>query len=416
MRVSDPFDDVQVEKSKAILVGVAVLALIALYAILFPAQGALVAMIVAFFVIIMLHELGHLILAKRSGMKVTEYFVGFGPRLWSFKKGETEYGLKAVPLGGYCRIIGMTNLEEVAPEDEPRAYRSKSWHAKVATAAAGPAVHFIIAIVLMFTVLFFAGDYRNEHATTNLSTVTQGAQTAGLQPGDRVVSINGSPVNSWDQVPSLINPRSHPAHAGDVVHITVERGDVLLERDVVLQKSTEPGNEGRIVAGIGPHTVVPHPSLVSAVTDAPRQVADVSWESVKAIGSVFSPSGISNYFRILSGNQGSNTNQNQRFVSPVGFGQLANDAVKSGWVTAFGLLIAINVFVGLFNLLPLLPFDGGHIAIASYEKVASWVRRKRVQVDVAKLMPLTVGVMAVLGFIFLSSLFLDITHPVANPF
>jgi membrane-associated protease RseP (regulator of RpoE activity) len=185
---------------------------------------------------------------------------------------------------------------------------------------------------------------------------------------------------------------------------------------VVLQKSTEAGSEGRVVAGIGPHVTVPHPGIVSAVTDAPRQIVDVSWESVKAIGTVFSPSGISNYFRVLSGDQGSNTNQNQRFVSPVGFGQLANDAVKSGWVTAFGLLIAINVFVGLFNLLPLLPFDGGHIAIASYEKVASWVRRKRVQVDVAKLMPLTVGVMAVLGFIFLSSLFLDITHPVANPF
>jgi membrane-associated protease RseP (regulator of RpoE activity) len=103
-------------------------------------------------------------------------------------------------------------------------------------------------------------------------------------------------------------------------------------------------------------------------------------------------------------------------VSPVGFGQLANSAVKSGWVTAFGLLIAINIFVGLFNLLPLLPFDGGHIAIATYEQIASRIRRRRVQVDMAKLMPLTVGVLAVLAFIFLSSLFLDITHPVANPF
>ena len=83
-------------------------------------------MIVALFVMIMLHELGHFVAAKRSGMKVTEFFVGFGPRLWSFTRGETEYGVKAVPLGGYCRIIGMTNLEEVAPEDEPRAYRNKA--------------------------------------------------------------------------------------------------------------------------------------------------------------------------------------------------------------------------------------------------------------------------------------------------
>ena len=87
---------------------------------------------------IMLHELGHFLAAKRSGMKVTEFFVGFGPRLWSFTRGETEYGVKAVPLGGYCRIIGMTNLEEVAPEDEPRAYRNKGTGPKVARRGGRP--------------------------------------------------------------------------------------------------------------------------------------------------------------------------------------------------------------------------------------------------------------------------------------
>ena len=110
---------------------------------------------------IMLHEFGHFVAAKRSGMKVTEFFVGFGPRLWSVTRGETEYGVKAIPLGGYCRIIGMTNLEEVEPEDEPRAYRNKRTGPKVLVAAAGPAVHFLIALVLMFAVLFFAGDYRS---------------------------------------------------------------------------------------------------------------------------------------------------------------------------------------------------------------------------------------------------------------
>jgi membrane-associated protease RseP (regulator of RpoE activity) len=133
---------------------------------------------------------------------------------------------------------------------------------------------------------------------------------------------------------------------------------------------------------------------------------------VQALGSVFSPSGIANYFRILSGDTSENTDQNKRFLSPVGFGQVANQAVDSGWVAAIYLLIAINIFVGLFNLLPLLPFDGGHIAIATYEKVMSKIRRRRVQVDVAKLMPITVAVVAVLGFIFVSSVFLDITNPV----
>ena len=108
--------------------------------------------------------------------------------------------------------------------------------------------------------------------------------------------------------------------------------------------------------------------------------------------------------------------EGERFVSPVGFGRLSYQAVEAGWVETFALLISINVFVGIFNLVPLLPFDGGHIAIATYEKVASTIRRRRVQVDVQKLMPITAAVVAVLGFIFLSSLFMDLNNPVDNPF
>ena len=107
---------------------------------------------------------------------------------------------------------------------------------------------------------------------------------------------------------------------------------------------------------------------------------------------------------------------NQRFLSPVGFGQVANDAVQAGWVSAFALLITINIFVGLLNLVPLLPFDGGHIAVASYEALMSRIRRRKVQVDMAKLMPITVAVLGVFAFIFVSSLFLDITNPVKSPF
>ena len=139
MRVSDPFETADIGVRKAVIVAVGVLALFVLYAIVYPTQTALVAMILAFFVMIMLHELGHFLTAKRAGMKVTEFFVGFGPRLWSFRKGETEYGVKAVPLGGYCRIIGMTNVEEVAPEDEPRAYRSRTSRSRTWSRPSWPA-------------------------------------------------------------------------------------------------------------------------------------------------------------------------------------------------------------------------------------------------------------------------------------
>jgi membrane-associated protease RseP (regulator of RpoE activity) len=415
VRTRDPFEDVQVDPRRTLGITVALVIAVAIGSFFFPTQAAVIAVILALFVMIMLHELGHFVAAKRSGMKVTEFFVGFGPRLWSVRRGETEYGVKAVPLGGYCRIIGMTNLEEVDPADEPRAYRNKRTGAKVLTAGAGPAVHFVIALVLMFAVLYFAGDYRHERATLTLAQTSQGAASAGLEPGDTIIAINGTPVTEWKQVQSLINPPAQPARPGDVVKFLVRRGDGEITLPVTLQQSTDRGVK-RVIAGVAPSTVLPHPGVVTAIAQAPKQVVDEAWLSIKAIGSMFSPSGISNYFRILSGDTSSNTNQNQRFSSPVGVGALATEAVRAGWVSVFGLLIAINVFVGLFNLLPLLPFDGGHIAIALYERAASTVRRRRVQVDVTKLLPLTVAVVAVLGFIFLSSLFLDITHPIPNPF
>jgi membrane-associated protease RseP (regulator of RpoE activity) len=185
---------------------------------------------------------------------------------------------------------------------------------------------------------------------------------------------------------------------------------------VTLQKSDDP-QDNRVIAGVAPGiSALEHPGLVGSIVEAPRQVAGLGWDSVKAIGGMFSPAGVSNYFRILSGDESSKTNQQNRFVSPVGVANVASNAVKAGWVDVFLLLISINIFVGLFNLLPLLPFDGGHIAIAVYENIASKVRRRKVQVDAAKLLPITVAVLAVLGFIFLSSVFLDITHPLANPF
>lgn len=421
MRASDPFADLEVSQRKSILIAACFVMSLVLCAIVFPSQFALVAMFVAFFTIIMLHEFGHYITAKRSGMKVTEFFVGFGPRLWSFKKGETEYGVKAIPLGGYCRIIGMTNIEEVAPEDEPRAYRNKAWTPKVLVAAAGPATHFFLAAVLMFGVIYFAGDLRNERLVTTLDQASQGAAAAGLQRGDKVIAVNGTAVNDWEQVPELVmGTVDDPAQAGDIIRVVVRRGDAVFEKNVELGLAVDENGEvlkdangqTRVVAGLRPDTYLPRPGLLGAAALAPRQVGEVTVDSVKALGSIFSPSGISNYFRILSGDTSEETDQNKRFLSPVGFGQVANQAVDSGWVAAIGLLIAINIFVGLFNLLPLLPFDGGHIAIATYEKIMSTIRRRKVQVDVAKLMPLTVGVVAVMGFIFVSSLFLDITNPV----
>jgi membrane-associated protease RseP (regulator of RpoE activity) len=421
--VRDPFEGVNVQVRRALVYVVALAVLLVLWGIWSPTGLAAVGVILCLPLIIMLHELAHFVTAKRTGMKVTEFFVGFGPRIWSIKRGETEYGVKAVLLGGYCKIIGMTNLEDVPAEDESRTYRAKSYPAKVLVASAGSLMHFLIAIVLMFSVLWIAGDLAHRQPTTTLAAVSAGAKDAGLRPGDRVVAIDRARITNWDQVHTAVTgTRADPRQPGDHVAVTVQRGNETVTKDVTLTVDTSTGQK-RLIVGIGAKEFIPRLGLGEAIVQAPRQVATIMHESVDALAQRFSPSGIADYFQTLQGTNstsktpsGGNSGDNTRFISPAGFGKLSYDAVRAGWVTVVGLLIAINVFVGVFNLVPLLPFDGGHIAIASYEQIASTIRRRRVRVDVAKLMPVTVAVVAVLGFIFLSSLFLDITRPIANPF
>lgn len=395
----------------AVLAG---LALLVVLGVVRPSAGGTLLVILAFFLMIMLHELGHFVMAKRAGMKVTEFFVGFGPRIWSFRRGETEYGVKAFPLGGYCKIIGMTNVEEVDPADEPRAYRSKGYLARLGVAVAGSAMHFLIAFVLVFAVLAGEGDVRHADVVPVVSRVEIGApaDVAGLRQGDRIVSVDGRAVDEWSDVPDTVRP-----HGGETVDFVVERAGRRLTVPVELDAENPIGQKVGY-AGIAPEYVVPHLSVGESIVQTPGMVYEVTRESVGALGRIFSLSGIRNYTETVAGNdQSSDDSQpSERFISPVGFGRLANQAVQNGWVAAVGLLIAINIFVGVFNMVPLLPFDGGHVAIATYEKIASTVRHRRVQADVNKLIPLTVAVIGVLAFIFLSSLFLDLTRPIPNPF
>ena len=146
-----------------------------------PTRPTFSIVIVAMIVMIMLHELGHFVTAKWSGMKVTEYFLGFGPRLWSFRRGETEYGVKALPLGGYVKIIGMSNLEEVPPEDEPRTYRQQPFRKRLLVAVAGSAVHFILALMLIFTILVGYGQQQPGTVQVQALTVMAGAGKPGAR-------------------------------------------------------------------------------------------------------------------------------------------------------------------------------------------------------------------------------------------
>ena len=164
----------------------------------------------------MLHEWGHYIAAKKSGMKVTEFFLGFGPRIWSFQRGETEFGIKAIPAGGYCRIVGMTNLEEVDLVDEPRTYRQATTGKRLVTVLGGIIVNLLIALVLIFTVIAFHGDVPPVPSRT-IEQVASGspAAKAGLRAGDEVVSVGGKTIAKWEDVGPIVQAnKNQPVEIG----------------------------------------------------------------------------------------------------------------------------------------------------------------------------------------------------------
>ncbi len=236
-----------------------------------------VVVVIALLVMIFLHELGHYLTAKSAGMKVTEFFLGFGPRIWSFRKGETEYGLKAIPAGAYVRIIGMNNLEPVAPEDEPRTYRNKPYWRKMSVASAGSMMHFLMAVVLLFSLFAIYGQRDPDHVWTvgSLSrlgdTQTSPAIAAGLQVGDRIISIDGIPVSTFDSAVDLIQARP-----GQTIVIAVERDGQTFETTATLNDHNP---EGKAVGflGVGARYPYVNQTVPAAAQDTAVAFKDLTW-------------------------------------------------------------------------------------------------------------------------------------------
>jgi membrane-associated protease RseP (regulator of RpoE activity) len=458
---------------------------------------SVLAIVFAIVVSIFLHELGHFIVAKRAGMKVTEFFIGFGPRIWSFQRGETEYGIKVLPAGAYVRIIGMNNLEQVDPADEARTYRAQPYRRRLPVVLAGPFANFAIAFVLLFAIFVGWGQANEQRWTVDRVVTGSAADQAGLQPGDRIVSFNGESVTDFTSLSDLI--ASSP---GGTVTIDYERegeqlsttaplgwrldseaasalpplrsGDQLLSvngQDVstydVLAAQLASADTGTATVvfdrqgfryetevttpvqlpsdgyagflGVGPEVPRDRLDPAAAVGEATTSFGSVVKESVLGIGKMFSPSGISDYFdnvKSASTNDETRTDtaairplestsptvssgepQNQnRPISILGIGRLGAQAFDSGPTAFLWLLVIVNIFLGLFNLVPLPPLDGGHAAIATYEAIREKISGRRYRVDIAKLMPVTYAVVLLFLVIGVSSIYLDIVDPVQNPF
>jgi membrane-associated protease RseP (regulator of RpoE activity) len=398
--MKDPLEDVQLSETRRgnfVVLAVILGGLVAL----FVASPWVAAIIVGLIAMVMLHEAGHLIAARRTGMKATEYFLGFGPRLWSFRKGETEYGVKAIPAGGYVRIIGMSNLEEVAPDDEPRTFRRSTTGRRLVVVLAGVTVNVLLAWML-FTIALAGRGYLVEGPSTTVRQVVAGsaAAEAGLRAGDRFVAVDGTAVSSWDELKSVIERRG----GQETTFVVVRDG----EQVPVVATPGERGGQGFL--GVAPDSAVRDISLLGAIPEGFRAMGEVSAGTAKGIARIFTPSGVEQYGRNFTSEApkaGSPADQ-ERPRSLIGIVDEGSSIVEGDVWALFWLLGAISLVLALFNLIPLLPFDGGHAVVVGYEAIASRVRRRTVRVDFRKLMPVTAVVLAVFLMLGLSAMILDI--------
>jgi membrane-associated protease RseP (regulator of RpoE activity) len=371
------------------------------------------------------HELGHYMVAKRSGMKVTDFFVGFGPVIWSIDRGGTRYGVRAFLMGGYVKVPGMTWEDKVAPELESQTYRAATWGRKATFALAGPVMNGVMALVLAWTALVFVGWPSPSHLEVGSlaqwgSTATPAAK-AHLEPGDLIVSIDKQPITSDQELSTIIR-----SHAGKAINLVVDRGGKTLHivatpvdgRTVEVNgKPVVKGSSPVGLLGIEVQEEKIRASAIGGTGQAFSEVGGVATASVAGLGHVLSPAEFENLFReIFTPHSVSAATSASRPESVVGVVRIAvQGGDVGGWGVLLLILMSVNVFVGLFNLIPILPLDGGYVALSTYERLRSR-RGVRHHTDMRKLVPVVYAFVSVLAILFLSTLYLDIVHPLANPF
>ncbi|HEV8208019.1 MAG TPA: M50 family metallopeptidase [Acidimicrobiia bacterium] len=377
-----------------------------LLAVLRPSTIDTLAIIFGIVALIMLHEAGHYFTAKRAGMKVTEFFLGFGPRVWSFRRGETEYGVKAIPAGGYVRIVGMSNLEDVDPDEEPRTFRHGTFGNRLTVILAGVSVNLILAFLLIYVALIGRGLPDTLEANVSRVVPDSPAAAAGIRDGDRIIAIDGQRLDVDRDIAEALSDR-----VGQPTTIVVKRGGGTVTLTAVPKERSSSDKSGIIGVSVG-QSVSSYRSFnpIEAVPESFSTIGQITRDTGAGIGRLFSPDGIERYSKNFTGDapkQGSPAS-NERPRSIIGIVDIGGDLVGGNVWSLLFLLGAINLIVALFNLIPLLPFDGGHAAVVIYEQAASKIRGREVRVDFRKLVPVTALVLVVFLTLGLSAMFLDI--------
>ena len=370
----------------------------------------LVTLVIA--LVIFMHELGHYLTARITGMKATEFYLGFGPRLFSFRRGETEFGVKPILAGAYVKVVGMTNLDEVEENDEPRTYRRQTYPKRLLVASAGSLMHFIMALLGLLALFLVVGEPVTQGDSWEISTVVEqsadgelsAAASAGLKAGDQILAVGSQPTPAWSDLVDAV--RNQP---GSFVRLEVLRDGQTLFRETKLGVD----EDGYGILGVGGQRAVTNVSY-NAPTAIQKTISEfviMVGQSFKGIWSIFANLGdVADRVFSPPNDPSANENLETRPVSVVGAVQIgASDRLNGS--ERLQLFVAFNVFVGIFNLLPLLPLDGGHIAIATYERLREGRSGQRYMIDTARLMPITYAVVAFLAFFGLGALYLDIANP-----
>ena len=347
---------------------------------------------------IIAHEFGHYWTARRSGMKATQFFLGFGPRIWSIHRNGVEYGVRAIPLGGFVKIIGMTNVDEVPAEDEPFTYRQGSYPRRMWVITAGSVMHLIIAFAIIVPVYAFAGQVK-ETGVVTLARVVEAspAAAAGLQEGDIVEAVDGVQVTTGDGLRTILSTTP----PGEELTFTILRDGA--RSTITAQLVQHPDFENaRGYLGVAPTSNDRVPlGLGDAMVQGPNDLFVGVGQAIVGVAKVINPINVFGHL------MGTNDDITSRPSTIVGATQVSKDAGNfGGWAEVLSLLAAVNVSVGVINMFPLLPLDGGHAAIATYERLRSR-RGKRHYADVNKLMPVAAVCIALLAFMFLTGLYLD---------
>ncbi len=429
-----------------------------------------VVVVLSIVLIFFFHELGHYLVARMSGMQVTEFFIGFGPRIFSFQRGETEYGLKAIPAGAYVRITGMTSLEDVDPAIENRTYRAQTYPKRLAVTLAGSATHFLLAFLLLIVIFITVGRPHPSIWEVGYVMPDSMADEIGVSEGDRILSVGGRQTEDFDIFRQIVmeNPQR-------IVEVEIDREGKLLSRFGVIKERIsvqgaaffeeldfgdqiisidgtpysnwtdfagvladgslhqvevdKPGLGRKVLElgskqlpdeeiavrgffGVSPRSSFQTLSFGESLPASGEEFAEISVASVEGLADFFSPESLTGFVRktftedLKELDQSAESDDN-RLLSIYGAARLGSAMLEDGANNFLWFLVLINVFVGIFNLVPLLPLDGGHVAIATYERLRSR-KGKRYVADINKLIPVTWIVVTVLVGIGLIALYRDI--------